>query len=243
MSRRGVFRRVFRGLLILAVVFVGGSLAAVAVLRFVAPPTTAFMVHARIAALGSDPPLAIRHQWRPLAEISPSAALAVVAAEDQLFPVHRGFDVKSIQKAMEDNERGGRTRGASTISQQVAKNLFLWSGRSWVRKGLEAWFTVLIEFTWPKRRILETYLNVAQFGRGIYGVESASRAFFRKDARSLTATEAALLAAVLPNPVRLRADRPSAYVLGRGRDIQAQMRALGPRYLDDALGTEQRSLN
>ena len=223
-------------------------------LRFVAPPTTAFMIHARAAASSTDPPLAIRYAWRPLAEIAPQAALAVVASEDQLFPVHRGFDVKSIQKAREDSERGGRTRGASTISQQVAKNLFLWSGRSWARKGLEAWFTVLIELTWPKRRILETYLNIAEFGRGVYGVESAAHAFFRKDARELTAGDAALLAAVLPNPTRLRADRPSAYVLGRARDIQMQMRdrpsayvlgrardiqmqmrALGPRYLGAVL--------
>jgi monofunctional biosynthetic peptidoglycan transglycosylase len=151
----------------------------------------------------------------------------VVASEDQLFPVHRGFDFRQIRKAMDEAERGRRARGASTITQQVAKNLFLWNGHSWVRKGLEAWFTVLIETLWPKRRILEVYLNVAEFGRGIYGAEAAAQAFYRKPAARLTRDEAARLAAVLPNPRLLRADRPSNYVQRRQQEIAAQMASLG----------------
>ena len=151
----------------------------------------------------------------------------MIAAEDQNFPTHRGFDVESIQKAIDAAERGRRLRGASTISQQVAKNLFLWSGRSFVRKGLEAYFTVLIELTWPKRRILEVYLNVAELGDGVFGVEAASQRFFKKPAAKLGPSEAALLAAVLPNPIRFRANRPSAYVEERRAWILQQMDQLG----------------
>ncbi len=207
-------------------------------LRFIDPPTSAFMIAARVGSWVDDQPgtLAIRQQWRDLDAISAQAGLAVVASEDQQFPEHAGFDVEQIRKAMRDAERGRRVRGASTISQQVAKNLFLWSGRSLVRKGLEAWFTVLIEALWPKRRILEVYLNCAQFGRGLYGVQAASQQFFRHDASRLTASEAALLAAVLPNPVRLRADRPSAYVQRRRAQIMRQMQQLGgPPYLREVL--------
>jgi monofunctional glycosyltransferase len=163
----------------------------------------------------------------------------VIAAEDQLFPFHAGFDFRSIREAIRSNERSRRVRGASTISQQVAKNLFLWSGRSYLRKGLEAWFTVLIERLWPKERILEIYLNVAEFGRATYGIEAAAQRFYRKSAARLSRRESATLAAVLPNPRVLRADRPSRYVLQRRDRIVAQMRQLGgPRYLqqldDDA---------
>lgn len=214
------------------------SVVMVLALRFIDPPTSAFMIAARVGSWVDDQPgtLAIRQQWRDLDAISAQAGLAVVASEDQQFPEHAGFDVEQIRKAMRDAERGRRVRGASTISQQVAKNLFLWSGRSLVRKGLEAWFTVLIEALWPKRRILEVYLNCAQFGRGLYGVQAASQQFFRHDASRLTASEAALLAAVLPNPVRLRADRPSAYVQRRRAQIMRQMQQLGgPPYLREVL--------
>lgn len=202
---------------------------AVLLLRFVDPWTTAFMVDARIASwFDDDPrPLNLRHTWRDYSKISAQLPLAVVASEDQRFPTHRGFDLEQIRKAMNEAQRGRRARGASTISQQVAKNLFLWNGRSWVRKGLEAWFTVLIETLWPKKRILEVYLNSAEFGYGIYGAEAAAQAFFRKPAARLTRDEAARLAAVLPNPVRMRADRPSRYVQRRQGEIAAQMAALG----------------
>ena len=157
--------------------------------------------------------------------------LAVVAAEDQRFPVHHGFDLTEIQNALAERGASGRVRGASTISQQVAKNLFLWSGRSWVRKGFEVYFTLLIELSWPKRRILEVYLNIAQFGDRIFGVAAASRRFFGKPASALTPRDAALLAAVLPNPVRMRVDQPSPYVRQRAARIHQQTRQLGPDFL------------
>jgi monofunctional glycosyltransferase len=172
------------------------------------------------------------YEWVNLERISPHAAIAVIASEDQQFPFHAGFDLNSIRESVRASERGRKLRGASTISQQVAKNLFLWNGRSFVRKGVEAWMTVLIELTWPKERILEVYLNIVELGKGIYGMEAAARRFYHKPAARLTSSEAAVLAAVLPNPVRMHADRPSAYVLERRDWILGQMRALGgPSYL------------
>jgi monofunctional glycosyltransferase len=227
--RIGPIGRVLRLLLLTGVAFLLLSVTAVLALRFVDPWTTAFIVDARMASwFDKDPqPLRLQYQWRDYDAISRQLALAVVAAEDQRFPEHDGFDFKQIRKALDDSQRGRRSRGASTISQQVAKNLFLWNGRSWVRKGLEAWFTVLIETTWPKRRILEVYLNIAQFGDGIYGAEAASQAFFHQPAARLTRDQSARLAAVLPNPLRLRAGRPSNYVLRRQLEIGRQMSALG----------------
>jgi len=158
--------------------------------------------------------------------------IAVVAAEDQRFPEHWGFDLGSISDAIRERQAKGRLRGASTISQQVAKNLFLWSRRSWLRKGLEAYFTVIIELSWPKRRILEVYLNIVQFGEHTFGISAASRRFFRKSPSELKEHEAALLAAVLPNPGSMQPHRPSAYVLQRASWVQRQMKVLGgPRYL------------
>jgi monofunctional biosynthetic peptidoglycan transglycosylase len=161
-----------------------------------------------------------------LEEISPNAAVAVIASEDQQFPFHAGFDFKSIRESVRASEHGKKLRGASTISQQVAKNLFLWNG-GFVRKALEAYFTVLIEAMWPKERILEVYLNIAQFGEGVYGVEAAARHFYHKPAARLTSSDAAVMAAVLPNPLKMRIDRPSAYVISRRDWILAQMRDLG----------------
>jgi monofunctional biosynthetic peptidoglycan transglycosylase len=155
----------------------------------------------------------------------------VIAAEDQNFLEHGGFDYASIRKAMEQNRRRGRTRGASTITQQVAKNLFLWPGRNFVRKGMEAWFTVVIEAFWSKQRILEVYLNVAEFGDGVYGVGAASRHFFNKRPSRLTRHESALLAAVLPSPRRFHVDRPSTYVQRRSWWIERQMSHLGADHL------------
>ena len=205
----------------------------VLVLRFLPPPTSAFMVERRLAGWrdGEDG-FALKQRFVPLAELSPELPIAVVAAEDQKFPLHHGFDLQAIGEAMDDADEGARLRGASTISQQTAKNLFLWNGRSFVRKGLEAYFTVLIELTWPKARILEVYANIAQFGDGIYGAEAAARQFFGKPARELTGHESALLAASLPNPVKLRVDAPSAYLLKRTAWIERQVRQLGgPAYL------------
>jgi monofunctional glycosyltransferase len=231
-NRRGLFRRLLRFLLLGALAALLLSVLSVAVMRWVDPWTSAFMVNARIQSwFDDDPrPLNLRHEWRDYQHVSRELALAVVASEDQRFPEHRGFDFKQIQKALDDAERGRRVRGASTITQQVAKNLFLWNGRSYVRKGLEAWFTVLIETMWSKQRILEVYVNIAEFGRGIYGAEAAAQAFFHKPASRLTRAEAARLAAVLPNPLRMRAESPGNYVQRRTGEIQRQMTALGGTY-------------
>ena len=186
------------------------------------------MADAQVTAwLGRDPNYTFRRQWENLAQISPNLPLAVVASEDQKFPEHWGFDVEAIEKAYALNQSRHKVRGASTISQQVAKNLFLWSGRSFFRKGLEAYFTVLIESLWPKRRILEIYLNIAEFGYGTYGAEAAAQRFFHKPATRLTRGDAAVLAAVLPNPERYSASAPSRYVQQRRDWILSQMQALG----------------
>ena len=233
--RKGLPARIARAVLLAVAAWATVTVLAVLLLRWVDPPTTAFMLQDRLGALlRGDDGYDFRHEWRDWNQISRQAALAVVAAEDQRFPLHRGFDFKQIDKALKDRERGRRVRGASTISQQVAKNLFLWPGQSWFRKGLEAGLTVLIELTWPKRRILEVYLNVAEFGRGTWGVQAASRRFFRKDATHLNRSEAALLAAVLPSPKRYRADQPGPYVRKRQAWILRQMAALGgPAYVSN----------
>jgi len=226
--RRESIRRVVR----LVASMVGGwaalTVLTVIALRWIHPPTTAFMLRDRFVALISrDQGYEFRYEWRDWDRISRQAALAVIASEDQRFPEHQGFDFKQIDRALADRERGRRVRGASTISQQVAKNLFLWPGHNWIRKGLEAGITVLIETFWPKQRILEVYLNIAEFGRGTFGVQAASRRFFRKDAKRLSSAEAALLAAVLPAPTRFHVEAPSRYVQRRQRWIQHQMSSLG----------------
>ena len=196
------------------------SLMLVVPLRWFNPVTTSFMLQ---DGSGRDPVL---YEWADRTEIGVAPTLAVVAAEDQRFADHFGFDVQSIVDSIEDFEDGKSLRGASTISQQVAKNLYLWSGRSYLRKGLEAYFTLLIELSLPKRRILEIYLNIAEFGPGIYGVPAASRYYFDKNPLRISNSEAALLAAVLPNPNRLHVDRPSRYVRERQRWIRQQMERL-----------------
>ncbi|HEY4975211.1 MAG TPA: monofunctional biosynthetic peptidoglycan transglycosylase, partial [Steroidobacteraceae bacterium] len=202
-------------------------------LRWVNPPTSAFMLAARLQAiLDGEHGYHTEYQWASLEQISPQAAIAVIASEDQQFPFHAGFDFKSIREAVRAHEQGHKLRGASTITQQVAKNLFLWSGRSFVRKGLEALLTVLIETLWPKERILEVYLNIVQFGRGIYGVEAAAHHFFQESAARLTRQQSALLAVVLPNPLRLHVEAPSSYVLAQRDWTLRQMADLGgPAYL------------
>jgi monofunctional biosynthetic peptidoglycan transglycosylase len=220
------------GLIVFCVVF---SVVAVALLRWIDPPYSAFMAQTQMAAWSRhDRTYVFRYHWVDLNQVSPNLPLAVVASEDQKFPEHWGFDVEAIEKAYEMNQHSHRVHGASTISQQVAKNLFLWSGRSYFRKGLEAYFTVLIEACWPKRRILEIYLNIAEFGLGTYGAEAAAQRFFHKPASGLTRSDSAVLAAVLPSPERLSAAAPSAYVQQRRDWILGQMQALGgPEMLDD----------
>ncbi|MGH8205221.1 MAG: monofunctional biosynthetic peptidoglycan transglycosylase [Steroidobacteraceae bacterium] len=227
-ARRRPWRRLGRLLAAIVVTAVAVALAAVLALRWVNPPTSAFMLEASTHAwLANERHYRTRYHWVSLEAISPQAAIAVIASEDQDFPFNAGFDFKSIREAVRAHERGKRLRGASTITQQVAKNLFLWSGRSFVRKGLEAAFTVCIDALWPKERVLEIYLNIAQFGRGVYGVDAAARHFFGKSAARLTSTDSALLAAVLPDPDRLRVNAPSRYVLGRRDRILQQMANLG----------------
>jgi monofunctional biosynthetic peptidoglycan transglycosylase len=220
--------RIARAVVSILLLLVVLSVGSVAVFRWINPPYSAFMAEAQIAAwTGRDSSYVFRHSWVDLNRISPNLPLAVVASEDQKFPEHWGFDVESIEKAYALNQHSHRARGASTISQQVAKNLFLWSGRSYFRKGLEAYFTLLIEGIWPKRRILEIYLNIAEFGYGTYGAEAAAQRFFHTSAARLSRSDAAVLAAVLPNPVRLSAAAPSRYVQQRRDWILRQMQALG----------------
>ena len=226
LTKSGWLRRLLlRALLLLAVIW-GGGIA----LFSVAPvPFSAVMVERQLGAwLSGDFGYVAHSDWVSMDNISPWMGLAVIAAEDQKFPEHWGFDVGAIEKALAHNERSdGRVRGASTLSQQTAKNVFLWDGRSWLRKGLEAGLTVGIETVWTKRRILTVYLNVAEFGDGIFGVEAAAQRYFHKPASRLTMSEAALLAAVLPNPIRFRADAPSGYVRSRQAWIVRQMSQLG----------------
>ena len=196
------------------------SLVPVLALRWLDPPTTMFML---LVSSGVEP---LSYEWVDWSEISPSAALAVVASEDQKFPAHFGFDIDSIRDSLDEGGDGEPARGASTITQQVVKNLFLWSGRSFVRKGIEAYLTVVLEIAWSKRRILEIYLNVAEFGPGIFGVGAASNAYFSKQPDLLTDAESALLASVLPSPKRLHIDDPSEYVLERQAWILKHMHRL-----------------
>jgi len=234
-QKKSFFRRLTFSILGLIVFCVAASVLAVALLRWVDPPYSAFMAQTQMAAWAKhDRTYVFRHHWVDLNQVSPNLPLAVVASEDQKFPEHWGFDVEAIEKAYEMNQHSHRVHGASTISQQVAKNLFLWSGRSYFRKGLEAYFTVLIEACWPKRRILEVYLNIAEFGLGTYGADAAAQRFFHKPAARLTRSDSAVLAAVLPNPERLSAAAPSAYVQQRRDWILGQMEALGgPEMLDE----------
>ena len=209
------------------------SLVPVMLLRWVPPPTSAVMVSRTLAERERQD-----YQWIPLERMSPDIPLAVVASEDQKFPDHFGFDLDAIKDAVAQHTQGGRLRGASTLTQQVARNLFLWQGRSFLRKGLEAWLTLLLELCWSKERILEVYLNIAETGKRTFGVQAASLKFFSRPASAVSREQAALLAAVLPNPLRFQAARPSAYVIGRRNEILRQMTQLGGRaYLKGILPT------
>ncbi len=226
--RRPWLRRL--GLAALATVLL--PVLVVLALRWIDPPGSAFMLIYRIEH-GSWP----AHRWQPIEAISPQLAIAVVAAEDQRFPEHSGFDVEAIRSALDEAREGGRRRGASTLSQQVAKNLFLWERSSWPRKGLEVGFTVLIEGLWPKRRILEMHLNLAEFAPGVYGAEAAAQHWYGKPASALSAAEAARLAVVLPSPRRYNPVRPSPALQRRAAWVQQQVRQLGgPGYLQDCCG-------
>jgi monofunctional biosynthetic peptidoglycan transglycosylase len=221
--KRSFFRRLAGTVALAALLWLALSLAAVAALRWLDPPTTAVML-LEPGGIGE-----LEHTWVDRGEIAWNAARAVIAAEDQRFLEHRGIDFVSLDRALADYRGGDGLRGASTITQQVAKNVFLWQGRSFVRKALEAYFAVLIEMCWTKERILEVYLNIAEFGPGVFGVEAAAREYFGSNAAALNVSDAALLAAVLPNPRQLRVSRPSEYVRERQRWIADQTRLLESR--------------
>ena len=228
---KGLLRRL--GLLLLLMFLISGF--AVLIFRWLPPPVTAFMLLERYTG---DQRAPNDYTWMSWDQLGTAAPLAVMAAEDQKFPDHHGFDVDSIRKAVVQRREGQPLRGASTITQQVAKNLFLWPGRSFFRKLIEAYFAVMIEATWTKQRILEVYLNIAEFGRGIYGVPAASRHYFGIKPRQLTDSQAALLAAVLPNPKQLSVVRPSAYVRQRQRWI---IKHMGQLKQNDWLGRVSRN--
>jgi monofunctional biosynthetic peptidoglycan transglycosylase len=223
-----VLRRVRNALVWVVGLFLATTIGAVLLMRWIPPVSSAFIVGSYLSAWSQgDWRWYAEHRWTPYERISRSAKLAVIASEDQRFMLHSGFDFQAIDKAIQEREQGRRLRGASTITQQVAKNLFLWPGQSYVRKGLEAYLTVVIEACWPKRRILEVYLNVAEFGTGVYGVGAAAPKFFHSDPARLTPGQAAMLAAVLPSPRHLRIERPSGYLLRRQAAIVAQMELIG----------------
>ncbi|MEX1032093.1 MAG: monofunctional biosynthetic peptidoglycan transglycosylase [Cellvibrionaceae bacterium] len=221
----GVLLKLVRYTVWAVIAFAVASVLLVVILRWAPPPTAGIIVQRQF----EDSREGRLHYfvWTPWEDMAPAVALAVIAAEDQRFFHHWGFDFDQLQRAIDESRRGGRLRGASTITQQTAKNLFLWNGRSYLRKGLEAWFAVLIETLWPKQRILEVYLNIVEFGPEVYGINSASRRYFQKLPAQISPYEAALLAAVLPNPHVMHVNNPSAYVRERQGWILGQMSQLG----------------
>ena len=207
--------------------FIGVSLFFVVFFKFVPVAITPLMVIRAIENKAAGKPVYFSHDWEPLENISVNLQKAVIASEDGLFLTHSGFDFKAMQKAYKSNERGRRIKGGSTISQQTAKNVFLWQGRSYLRKGLEAYFTVLIEFIWGKERIMEVYLNSIEMGDGVYGAQAAAEHWYRKDAANLTKKQAAGIAAILPNPRKYTATSSSSYINRRKDKIMRVMRTVG----------------
>ena len=210
------------------IIFIGSSVLAVVMYRYVPVYVTPLMVIRAVEQKQADKPIKLKHKWLSLDKISHNMVQAVVASEDNLFMEHNGFDFDQIEKAVKEAKSGKRNRGASTISQQTAKNVFLWNGGGWFRKGLEAYFTVLIELLWSKERIMEIYLNSIEMGYGIYGVEAVAKEHFNKKAAKLTKREAALIAATLPNPLRYNSANPSAYMRKRQRQILSLMVKIAP---------------
>ena len=214
------------------------SIVSVVVYKWVPVPITPLMLIRDVEQLKNDKGVIMEHDWVSLEEISPKLQLAVVCSEDQNYLKHFGVDWGAIQKAMKENEKGKRVRGGSTITQQTAKNVFLWQGRSYLRKGLELWFTLLIEVFWSKERIMEVYLNSIEMGNGIYGAEAAAQHWFHKSAKKLSKDEAAAIAAILPNPLRYKANPANGYISGRKAWIKQQMNFWGnkldyDKYKDD----------
>ncbi len=226
--------KIFKWILKFAIIFFVSTILIVFSMRWINPVTSSIMIQRQISYLFDGEFELVNYHWVSYDNISKYMPIAIVAAEDQNFPNHFGFDFKQIEKALKENKRGKRVRGASTITQQVAKNLFLWEGKSFVRKGVEAYFTLLIELLWDKQRILEVHMNIAEMGDKIFGVGTASVAYFKKPASKLTISQAALLAAVLPNPKKYSAVKPTGYVRGRQNWIIRQINSLGGvEYLKD----------
>jgi len=221
-ERRPFVRSLSRSSALILAGLVVFSILQVAFIRFLNPPATPPMVYRWLSGEG------LNFRWLSLSKISPFLQQAVIAAEDQRFLSHQGFDWEQIEQALQEYRQEGRRRGASTITMQVARNLYLWQGHSWLRKGLEVYYTALIELLWPKWRIMEVYLNIAEWGPGIFGAEAAARRYFRCSAATLTKPQAALLAAVLPNPRRWSPERPTRYIRKRQTTILDQMDRLGP---------------
>jgi monofunctional biosynthetic peptidoglycan transglycosylase len=224
----GLWRLIFRVIKLVFIVFVGGSLFFVILFRFVNPPVTWLMIQRGFERKAAGKDWKIDKQWKSFDDIAPSMKRAAVAAEDQTFLENHGFDFNAIEKAIKKNANSKKLIGGSTISQQTAKNVFLWPGRSIIRKGFEAWFTFLMEVFWSKKRIMEVYLNVIEMGDGIYGVEAASQAYFNKPASQLTNHEAAAIAVIFPSPLKWSATHPTRYLRHRQYLIMKNMRRLGP---------------
>ena len=223
-----MIKRFFKFILRLILWLFAFSIVVVIFFKWVPVPITPLMLIRNIEQLQDDKKLVLKHDWVPIEAISKNLQLAVICSEDQNFLAHNGFDMEAIEKAVKHNKKGKRIRGASSISQQTAKNVFLWPQRSWFRKGLEVYFTFLIELFWSKERIMEVYLNSIEMGNGIYGVEAASQFWFKKPAIKLNRNEAAAIAAILPNPLRYRANPATNYIQGRKNWIVRQMNFFGP---------------
>lgn len=222
-----MFKKILRFIWKAMLWFFGISLFLVVLFKFVPVPFTPLMVIRSMEQKMDGKPMILSHDWVPLEEISPNLQKAVIASEDQHFLTHHGFDFNALEKAYENNQKGKKIKGGSTISQQTAKNVFLWPGRSYIRKAFEAYFTVLIELIWGKERIMEVYLNSIEMGDGVYGAQEASRVWYRKDAANLTRREAAGIAAILPNPRKFKATNSSSYINRRKNAIERQMRYIG----------------
>ena len=221
-------KRIFRFLWKTVAWFVGLSIFSVVFFRFVPVPVTPLMLIRVVEQTFSSDKIRLKHDWVSIDQISKNLPLAVVCSEDQNFMNHSGFDMNAIERSVDALKRGAkRVRGASTISQQTAKNVFLWPGRSWVRKGFEVYFTVLIEFVWSKERIMEVYLNSIEMGNGIYGAEAAAKFYWNTTARNLSRTQAATIAAILPNPLEYSANPPGPYIQSRIGWITGQMNEWG----------------
>ena len=223
---KNILRKIGSAIFKIVLILIAVSFFQVVVLKWINPFTSSIMLQRQLSTFFSDQGK-INYRWIDYRNISKQVALAVVASEDQNFPYHIGFDFEQINKALKENKKRRHMRGASTITQQVAKNLFLWEGQSFLRKGIEAYYTVLIEFFWSKKRILEMYLNIAEMGKGVFGVGAASIIYFKKLPNRLTKSEGALIAAVLPNPVRYSIKYPSNYIRSRQFWIMRQMDLLG----------------